>query len=63
MQEDYQNELWTSSRNHGDNQQNQLTLVLGDDGIVGDDGSTNRGLLPQIHGGFQIMPSISFKGL
>ena len=35
MQEDYQNELWTSSRNHGDNRQNQLTPVLGDNGIVG----------------------------
>ena len=35
MQEDYQNELWTSSGNHGDTRQNQLTPVLGDSGIVG----------------------------
>lgn len=35
MQEDYQNELCTSSRNHGDIRQNQLTPVLGVSGIVG----------------------------
>ena len=35
MQEDYQKELWISSRSHGDSQRSQHTPVLRDNGIVG----------------------------
>jgi len=34
-QEDYQKELWASSRSHGAHQQNQHTPVLGDSGTIG----------------------------